>query len=192
MHWVFAYGSLIWKPDFAFVNQRPASLHGYGRRFWQGSHDHRGTPDAPGRVVTLIPIEHAICRGMAYQIDDESVFEALDHREKNGYQRTVVMLHPEQEFPEQDQSTLEPFEAIAWVAEPGNFAYVGEASITRIAQQIAASTGPSGRNDDYVFELANVLADMGVIDPHIIELESALRALGANRQHSENRVRKTP
>ena len=84
MKWIFAYGSLIWRPDFAFVDRRRVHLPGFTRRFWQGSHDHRGTPDAPGRVVTLIQDEQASCHGMAYLINDEAVFRALDHREKNG------------------------------------------------------------------------------------------------------------
>lgn len=185
MRWVFAYGSLIWRPDFPFVDRRRVRLPGYARRFWQGSHDHRGTPDAPGRVVTLIPNPHAICHGLAYQIEDESVFVALDHREKNGYRRTTVSLHPE-------DAPRAAFDATAWVAEPGNFAYLGEASIDNIAEQIANSTGPSGRNDDYVFELANALKSMGIDDPHIMELNDALHAISASAtNHSEGALKAT-
>ncbi len=89
--WLFGYGSLIWKADFDYIERRPARIHGWARRFWQGSHDHRGTPQAPGRVVTLIPDPDAHCAGMAYLITPE-VFDHLDHREKNGYLREVVMI----------------------------------------------------------------------------------------------------
>lgn len=66
--WLFGYGSLIYKVDFPFLEQRPASIDGWVRRFWQGSHDHRGTPEAPGRVVTLIQKSGAVCKGMAYRV----------------------------------------------------------------------------------------------------------------------------
>ena len=66
--WLFGYGSLIFKPDFAYLERRPATIAGWTRRFWQGSHDHRGTETAPGRVATLIAQPDAQCAGMAYLI----------------------------------------------------------------------------------------------------------------------------
>ena len=46
-------------------------------------------PRTPGRVVTLIPSPGARCGGMAYEVE-HTVFEHLDHREKNGYERHAV------------------------------------------------------------------------------------------------------
>jgi glutathione-specific gamma-glutamylcyclotransferase len=81
--WVFGYGSLIWKQDFPFIEARPCAINDWSRRFWQGSHDHRGVPQNPGRVVTLIESPGASCAGRAFLIEPE-VFDHLDHREKNG------------------------------------------------------------------------------------------------------------
>src|SRR5210317_2240522 len=84
--WLFGYGSLIYLVDFPYLEAKPASIKGWSRRFWQGSHDHRGTEARPGRVVTLIEDAEAVCGGIAYLVE-APVFEQLDEREKNGYLR---------------------------------------------------------------------------------------------------------
>jgi cation transport regulator ChaC len=167
-HWIFGYGSLIWRVDFPFHDRRVASVHGWARRFWQGSHDHRGTPDAPGRVVTLIPVPGAVCVGMAYQVDAD-VFAHLDHREKNGYQRTAVDIR----FADGHTAG-----GITYIAPAGNFAFLGEAPADDIAAQIAASHGPSGANADYLLELAAALRALDAADAHVEGLASRVRRSG--------------
>ena len=163
--WVFGYGSLIWRADFPYVERKPVVLTHWARRFWQGSHDHRGLPHAPGRVVTLVPEPNARCIGVAYHVD-HAVFEYLDHREKNGYSRQHVVLE------DNDGSSLD---AVVYIAPLGNHAFLGPASLDEMAEQIAFSSGPSGTNRDYLFELATALRVLGAVDPHVFELESAVR-----------------
>ncbi len=167
--WLFGYGSLIWKADFDFIERRPARIHGWTRRFWQGSHDHRGTPEAPGRVVTLIADTSAHCAGMAYLITPE-VFDHLDHREKNGYLREIVNI----EFSQGGSA-----QGLVYIAAPDNEAFLGAASETEIAQQIALSNGPSGLNRDYFFQLADALRALGESDPHVDHIERELLELDA-------------
>ncbi|MEE4244481.1 MAG: gamma-glutamylcyclotransferase, partial [Kangiellaceae bacterium] len=64
--WVFGYGSLIYKVDFPYIAKQQAYISGWQRRFWMASHDHRGTPEQPGRVLTLIQAEKSRCFGVAY------------------------------------------------------------------------------------------------------------------------------
>lgn len=47
---VFGYGSLIFKPPpFKNIISEAGYIKNYVRRFAQDSHDHRGTPENPGR-----------------------------------------------------------------------------------------------------------------------------------------------
>lgn len=165
--WLFGYGSLIYKVDFTYIKREPAYIIGYQRRFWQGSHDHRGTPEQPGRVLTLVEHSGVKCGGVAFQVSQD-VFEHLDYREKNGYLRHKIDI------------TLESGNTVSglvYSADDNNDAYLGEASNSELAQQIFKCTGPSGPNRDYVYDLAKALRELGEHDPHIFAIEHALLAL---------------
>ena len=152
--WLFGYGSLIWKPELPFIRAHPARVDGYVRRFWQGSEDHRGTPESPGRVVTLVPDYQGQCFGVAYlvsNIEIEQTFAQLDHREKNGYTRLTLDLNLGSDAVLTDEKVVA---GITYIADEYNEAYLGQAPIAQIAKEIFHSVGPSGTNTEYLLELA--------------------------------------
>lgn len=173
--WLFGYGSLIFKADFPYLEKRPAGITHWVRRFWQGSHDHRGTEHAPGRVVTLVPNRGAVCRGMAYRITTE-VFDHLDYREKNGYLRFSTTM----QFDGGGRT-----EGLVYIATEDNSAYLGPAPERDIARHIAASAGPSGRNADYVMDLAEALRELAAHDPHVFAVERYLAGFEIDRAGSD-------
>ena len=73
--WVFAYGSLIWKPDFDYVERRPATVRGWHRALKMWSRVNRGTPERPGLVFGML--SGGCCRGMVYRIPKSHGREAL-------------------------------------------------------------------------------------------------------------------
>ncbi len=161
--WIFGYGSLIFRPSFEYEERRVAFLPHWKRRFWQGSPDHRGLPEAPGRVVTLVPAEGESCGGCAYRIDPASadeVLAGLDAREQAGFDR----LH---------RSVLDapagaPFaEALVYVAGAANPHFLGPLEEQEIAAWIRRSRGPSGPNSEYVLHLQAALGELGIVDEHV-------------------------
>ncbi len=170
--WIFGYGSLVWRPAFAHAERRAGYLAGWARRFWQGSTDHRGVPEAPGRVATLVPEPAAECWGVAYRVDGaerERVLESLDHRERGGFERVAVEVRlPESGF---------ALQAITYVAAPQNPNYLGPAPSPEIAAQIQRSHGPSGSNVEYLLRLEASLVELGAEDRHVSELAALVREL---------------
>jgi len=170
--WVFGYGSLIWKQDFPCLESRAGYIRGWARRFWQGSHDHRGLEHDPGRVVTLTAAPGERCHGRAFLVEPD-VFDHLDHREKNGYERIAVQIV----FDSGSSN------GVVYRAAENNPAFLGPAALPEMAEQINRCAGPSGANRDYVLELARALRSMGVKDLHVFELEEAVLAMASCSDH---------
>jgi cation transport regulator ChaC len=169
--WIFGYGSLIWRPGFPYSDSVVAAIDHRVRRFWQGSTDHRGTPGAPGRVVTLVDRPGARCWGRAFALPEErrhEILAALDHREQGGYQRLALPLH----FADGRQA-----QGLTWIATADNVNYLGPADDDAIARQVVASAGPSGPNHEYVLRLDRALKADGHDDPHVRRIADRVRAL---------------
>jgi cation transport regulator ChaC len=168
--WIFGYGSLVWRPDIPHDERRPAWIRGFARRFWQGSTDHRGVPEAPGRVVTLVREEAVRCWGAAYRVaagERDAVLARLDQREKGGYEQVEVSIHFGAGAPHAD--------GLVYVATERNRNYLGPAPLDAIAHQVRGARGPSGANLEYVLRLADSLREMDARDPHVFALEALLR-----------------
>jgi len=169
--WVFGYGSLIWRANFEYADVQPGYIKHFSRRFWQGSTDHRGTPQSPGRVVTLIEQPDAICWGTAYRLDHESAAQTLqhlDHREKGGYDRRALPIH---------LKSGETILGLTYYATKDNEHYLGEASAIQIAEQVINSLGPSGNNIEYVLNLEHALSQINATDEHVTDIAKEIRAL---------------
>ena len=138
--------------------------------FGYGSHDHRGTPESPGRVVTLVKKPDAVCKGMAFRVSP-NVFEHLDVREKNGYLRLSTTLT----FDDGSHA-----EGLVYIATEDNEAFLGHAPDADIARQIASASGPSGPNAEYLLRLAESLRALGADCPHTFAIESHLKSASKN------------
>jgi cation transport regulator ChaC len=113
---------------------------------------------------------------MAYRVDlatARRTFDALDYREQNGYQRREVVLEVSDAVTTSAPDGNIP--AIVYIAGVDNHAFLGPAPLPDMVRQIAASTGPSGRNVDYLLELAAALRTIQAEDAHVFELEAAVR-----------------
>ncbi|XP_078166099.1 chaC-like family protein [Carex rostrata] len=176
--WIFGYGSLIWRPGFAFDDKRVGFIRDYRRVFFQGSTDHRGTPAFPGRTVTLEPCPGEICWGVAYKLKEEDkkiALEDLEVREKQYDMKLYLDFFT-------DLYSLTPAisDVMVYYASPNkelNPNYLGPAPLEEIARQIVKAEGPSGPNRDYLFHLEDALLKFGCEDPHVRDLANAVRRL---------------
>ncbi|KAI1209105.1 ChaC-domain-containing protein [Annulohypoxylon truncatum] len=195
--WIFGYGSLIWKPPPHYDRRVPGWVTGYVRRFWQASQDHRGTPEEPGRVVTLIERSFWASLadahdsapekvwGTAYRIKADKVAEVkeyLDIREINGYTIHYTPFHPA------DGSAS--IRTLVYIGTPDNDQFTGPQDPQALAEHIYVSEGPSGLNRDYLLSLEKALDELSPEsgDAHVTDLSNRVREIERKRRAGELQV----
>ena len=181
MRWIFGYGSLMWRPGFAFRDRRPALLTGYHRAFCRLSFRHRGTPEAPGMVVGLMP--GGSCRGIAYLPEpggEADTLAYLDEREGPGYRRLSLAVEVAAEVAVDEKNGAAPASQPAWVyvPEPSHPSHAPSLPRERMVELIATGVGESGTARAYLRDLIAHLAGMGVRDPDLEAMLAAVERFG--------------
>ncbi|XP_017268871.1 glutathione-specific gamma-glutamylcyclotransferase 1-like [Kryptolebias marmoratus] len=175
--WIFGYGSLVWKPGFAYKRSKVGYIKGYKRRFWHGDDFHRGDKEKPGRVVTLVADQEASTWGVAYEVPESQVEQSLQYlnvREVllGGYATEMVEFIPK-------EKSQDPLPALVYIATSDNPIYLGPASDKEIAAQISICSGNTGHNIEYLLRLAEFmrLYCQGVEDEHLFSIEAAVKKI---------------
>jgi cation transport protein ChaC len=166
--WVFAYGSLMWRPGFEAAEQAPASVEGYHRALCIESHRHRGTPERPGLVLGLD--EGGSCSGVAFRVEAARSGDVLAYlRERE----LVTHVYLETVLPA-TLSDGRSVRAVAYVVDRAHPQYVGLLSPEETLRRVSRSVGLAGPNPDYVVNTARELERLGVVDPTLAWLAAAL------------------
>ncbi len=173
--WVFAYGSLMWNPQFDHQGMAPALLRGYHRSFCVYSHVWRGTKERPGLVLGLD--SGGSCRGQAFLIaatNAARVLEYLDRRERVTevyLRRSVpVMVTP-------PGAAAIRVIAHTYVVDRGHHQYAGKLPPDEAAALIFQGSGRSGPNYEYLASTVVHLDEMGIKESPLHVLDERVRGL---------------
>jgi cation transport protein ChaC len=176
--WVFGYGSLMWRPGFAYLERRPARHHGRRRAFCIYSVHHRGTPERKGLVLGLAP--GGSVRGIAYRIAEArwgATYAYLMEREQptetyvEHYARAVL-------------DDGRHVRALTFLSDRGHPQWAGVLSLEAQAELIAGASGLSGRNADYLADLVTHLREENIRDADMERLLILVRAREAAQSGS--------
>jgi len=155
--WVFAYGSLMWRPDFPFVERLEARLVGAHRALCVYSFVHRGTPERPGLVLGLD--QGGTCRGIAYRVPVKN----------RG--ATVAYLRAREQVTSVYRECIRPIwlksrperrvQALCYMVDRGHVQYAGRLSLERQLHHVRQGHGHSGANREYVIATVGALEQLG-------------------------------
>jgi cation transport protein ChaC len=167
--WIFAYGSLIWNPTFAYCARMPGAIHGWHRRFCVGAPLGRGTLEQPGIVLGLD--RGGSCRGVAYRIRADQVGEELAAL----WRREMVIDCYEPRWVRVEMRSSSAF-AITFVVKRSAPNYEGPICKERLIDRLVAASGELGSNADYLLETVEGLRLAQVPDRHLEVLAAAVEA----------------
>ena len=159
--WIFAYASLIWRPDFEFSEERMASIYGYHRALKMWSRLNRGTPECPGLVFGLL--HGGSCRGVAFRIPKARVTTTLptlwDREMPNGvYDPKWLSCHTSK------NGVLSAVRALAFTLSKRSPNHTGVLSEETYRQIFSDSCGRFGTTREYAQLTYDKLRTLGIED----------------------------
>ncbi|NVK32361.1 MAG: gamma-glutamylcyclotransferase [Gammaproteobacteria bacterium] len=180
--WVFAYGSLIWNPEFEPEAREHVSVRGFSRKLCIASYRYRGTKVLPGLVFGLISsCPQDQCEGVSIKVPLEGRAKILDmlwHREllNNVYIPTFIDTHTS------NQSAIR---ALAFVVDTAHPQYMPNLDEKSASERINMAVGLRGPNVDYVFNTHRALKAHGICD-HSLEMVVSLLDSGSDSQRRKD------
>lgn len=184
-HWIFAYGSLMWRPGFAYEEARHARLIGYRRCFCIYSMYHRGSPDRPGLVLGLD--RGGTSEGIAYRISAANYAATVQYlrgREQvSGVYRevrvAVALLG----------GVRREVMALTYVVERAHPSYAGRLPLALQARLIKGASGLSGINLDYLISTLGHLAELSIRER---DLQRLLAMIGPHTARGKRSAHANP
>lgn len=169
--WVFAYGSLIWRPACETVAQTHAHLRGWHRRFCMRITRWRGTQDCPGLMMALEP--GGSCHGILQRLDGaglEAAVGALVRRETS--------VKPMTNQPRWITATAggRRIPALAFTANRNGAFYAGRLDLATTADVLATACGHWGSGAEYLLNTVAHLEALGIHDRYLWTLQEMVAA----------------
>lgn len=172
--WVFAYGSLMWRPDFDYVERVPGLLRGVHRALCVYSTRYRGTPERPGVVLGL---DHGgSCQGIVFRVEAARVAATrayLTEREM------VNRVYREAMRPVRLADGRQ-VNALAYIVDRRHQQYARGLDRAHLVDLIRKGHGLGGPCKDYVLNTLASLREIGIDDHALSWLHQALAEEGSS------------
>jgi cation transport protein ChaC len=155
--WVFAYGSLMWRPGFDFLERHQARITGLHRSLCVYSFVHRGTPERPGLVLGLD--RGGACRGIAFRVAAGKRADTIAYlRQREQVTKVYIEALRNVTLMDHDQRRVS---ALVYLVDRGHPQYAGKLSFDQQLHHIRQAHGKSGANPDYVLATVAELESHG-------------------------------
>jgi cation transport protein ChaC len=162
--WVFGYGSLMWRPELKFAEQRLGHLQGWQRSFCLWQWRYRGSREKPGLMLALD--QGGACTGVLYRLKGSDLREQLVplwQREMTGRGYVPYWVEVDAE--------AGPVTAITFLANTAGERYAGRLSVEVVADRIATACGNAGPNAAYLLATWRYCRTAGIEDIYIETLQ---------------------
>lgn len=168
---LFAYGSLIWRPEIAHRAEQPAVARGWHRSFCLRMHRFRGTVDQPGLMMALD--RGGQCRGVVLELPDEDPGEQLDRIFRREFTVKPINSMPRWLRVETPDG---PQVALGFVMNRASPYYAGRLAAEEVARVLARACGHWGTGAEYLLNTVSQLEARGIRDAGLWRLQALVAA----------------